>query len=389
MVKFLGKLFIKDYQNIQNPKVANNYGKVAGIFGIMVNLLLSIAKIIMGLLTSSIAILSDGINNLSDAGGSLVTAVGFKMASLPADDEHPFGHQRIQYISGLIVSFLVLFIGLILGYESIQNIMTPKELDYTLLAIIVMGFSILAKIGLYAFYKATGKLINSHTLDASAMDSLTDCESTGAVLIAIGIQKITGVNLDGVLGLIVSIIILIQGIKLIKSTTSPLLGEAPSQDFENEIMNHLKSYPGVLDIHDVVIHSYGTGDVFVTAHLEFDENKSFMEVHELCDTVEHDFLTHYHIFLTTHADPVNLSNETIALKQQVIAIVQTYNEALSVHDFRVVPLANCRKIIFDVKVPSSVKIAPQKIKEDLTTMIKSLEEHDIVIIDIDEEYEIF
>lgn len=390
MIKALGKIFIKNYQDTKDPTVANAYGRLAGIVGIIVNLALSASKILVGFFAGSVSIMGDGINNLSDAGSSIVTVVGFKLAGLPADAEHPFGHQRIEYVSGLIVSFLVLAIGLILGYESVKGIIEPKDVTYGWVALVILAGSILMKVFLYAFYRSGARLIDSTTLKASALDSLADCLSTGVVLISVVVSRLTSWQVDGWMGLVVALFIVYQGIGLIKDTISPLLGEAPSPDYVRHLSDAiLKNHPQIIGIHDLVIHTYGPGQVFMTVHLEFDARDDFVSCHDLADVIEHEFLVNEKVHLTTHLDPVDLTEATLELKARVTDVIKAYDPVLKFHDFRTVPGPTHTNLIFDVVVPPRYKKTPDQVKADLRARIRDLDPHYNCVIDIDEEYETF
>ena len=271
------KIFIKNYEDTKNPKVRAQYGKLCGIVGIISNLILCAVKIISGFLIGSIAIMADGINNLADAGSSIITLIGFKLASMPADKDHPFGHQRYEYITGLIVSLIILVIGILLMKSSIDKLIIfevetyPKNIAFVTMGILV--FAILMKLYQSYFNRKNGKKINSTALIATSQDSLNDCISTSAVLLSTIINYFyANAFIDGIMGIIVSIFIIISGIKLIKETISPLIGEAPTKEFIDEISSKVLAYDGVLGIHDLVIHTYGPEKVFVTLHVEVDSD---------------------------------------------------------------------------------------------------------------------
>lgn len=330
MQKLLVKLFIKDYQNVTDSKVRGKYGSLSGIVGIISNLLLCSVKIALGLLTASVSILADGINNLTDAGSSIITLIGFKLSSAPADDDHPYGHERIEYITGMMISFIILIIGFTLGKESVVKIIEKEVANkISYLAIGIMIFSILVKFWQSIFYKKMAKAIQSEALMASSKDSLNDCISTAAVIIGILLVKLTHwYFVDGLVGILVAIFIMISGVKMIIDTVNPLIGNMPSAEEITLISQKIMSYPGILGIHDLVIHRYGSCTTFVTVHAEVDSQVDVVVSHDVIDNIERDFKADLNINLTIHLDPVDISNpETIRLKK----IIQHLLELSLIH----------------------------------------------------------
>lgn len=392
MLKLLAKIFIQNHEDYSDNKVRVAYGKLSGVVGIISNVSLCIVKIVTGILTSSIAITADGINNLSDAGSSVITLIGFKLSSMPADKEHPYGHQRIEYITGLIVSFIILIIGLLLMKSSIDKIITPiyetLELHTQIIMVIILVIAIAVKLWQSIFYRKAGKLIASTTLIATSTDSLNDCISTSVVLISLIITLFfPKVLLDGYMGVLVSILIIISGIKLIKDTISPLIGEAPTKEFIEEITNKILGYPGVLGIHDLVIHSYGPAKTFVTVHVEVDSQVDIIVSHDIIDNIEHDFMNEKAICLVIHMDPIDIANEkTIALKEKVTQIVASIDENLHFHDFRVVHGETHSNILFDIVVPVKYHMSDAELIEYLEKEIKKINNNYNLIVTIDRDF---
>ena len=286
MVNFLAKLFIKDYKNVENEKVRENYGTLSGVFGIITNLILVVIKVIIGLLSASISIIADAINNLSDMGSSLLTIIGFKISSKPADKDHPYGHQRVEYIISLIIAMIIAFVGLELLTTSIDKIINPDVIKVEVITFIILGVAIVLK-GLQGlFYLSASKKIDSLSLKASAKDSINDCISTSAVLIGTIISKTTGYNVDGIVGILVSGFIIYSAIMLIKETMSPLIGEKPDPELIEKVTRTVLSYPKVLGIHDVITHLYGPSKVFISLHAEVDANDNVLVSHDLIDNIE-------------------------------------------------------------------------------------------------------
>ena len=390
MKNILAKIFIKDYKNYQKQEVRNAYGKLCGAVGIVSNILLCAVKIITGVLISSVAILADGINNLSDAGSSIITLLGFKLSSIPADSEHPFGHQRIEYISGLVVSFIILIIGVLLMKTSIEKIITGSEAipkKQVLITMIILFFAILVKLWQSLFYRKNGKLIGSTTLIATSQDSLNDCISTSVVLISMIITYIfPNVVLDGYMGAIVSVFIIISGIGLIKETISPLIGEAPSKEFIDDIADRILKYDGIIGIHDLVIHTYGPAKTFVTVHAEVDANVDITISHDIIDNIEHDFMDKLNINLVIHMDPVDLRcEETRQLKAMTNDILGDISVDLRFHDFRIVKGPTHTNVIFDVVVPIGFRMKNDELKSLIDSKFKDIDKKYNTVITVDQE----
>ena len=388
MLKLLAKIFIKDYKNIKDNNVRSAYGVLCAIVGIISNLLICAFKIIVGIISGAISIMADGINNLTDGGSSLVTLVGFKLANKPADKDHPFGHERIEYINGLIVSLVVLVIGVLLAKTSIEKIINPVEinLDYFLLAVIVLAVSILVKLWQNIFYTNCAKLIDSPALKATAKDSFADILSTSVVLISLIIFKCFEWNVDGYIGLIVALLIIYNAIKLVLETSSPLIGEAPSKEFVSSVEKKILSYDGILGIHDLVIHTYGKAKTFISVHAEVDADESILISHDIVDNIEHDFLAD-NINLVIHMDPVKTNDpETNKLKALVATILNEIDNKLSFHDFRIVQGPTHTNILFDVVVDTSFKKKDEELISEIERRVKELDNTYNLIITIDHNY---
>ena len=389
MQKLLVKLFIKNYENIQDPVIRGKYGSLSGIVGIISNLILCSIKIFLGFITASVSIMADGINNLTDAGSSIITLIGFKLSSAPADDDHPFGHERIEYVTGLIISFLIIMIGFTLGKESISKIINPStEYEISIITIVIMLISISIKLWQSIFYRKMAKTINSEALIASSKDSLNDCISTFAVIVGLVIIKLTSFYLiDGIIGIGVSLFIIISGIKMVIETIHPLIGTMPTQEELDIISQKILSYEGIIGIHDLVVHHYGNCTKFVTAHAEVPSHIDIVKSHDIIDNIERDFRNELDIDLTIHMDPVDLLNpKTQELKLSVYKIVKDIDESLSIHDFRVVYGDSHTNILFDVAMPIKFKYSPKELREIITYEIQKMDSNYFVIIQIDQLY---
>lgn len=393
MKKLLVKLFIKNYQDTSNPTIRAKYGSLAGVVGICVNIILFLVKVLAGILSGSISIITDGINNLTDASSSIITLVGFKMSTKPADEDHPFGHQRIEYLTGVIISFIILFIGIFLGIESVKKLIDPSMPTPNIFVYIILGVSILGKLWLAIFNRKMGKDIDSSTLKATSQDSLNDSISTTVVLIVNIICHIFAsvpflVYLDGLTGIALSIMILVSGIKTLKETMDPLIGSNPTKEDVEKISKIVESYEGVLGIHDLVIHNYGPNKTFASIHVEVDAKVDVMISHDLMDVIEREVREKHGIDLTIHMDPINIDDEeTINIKEKVMEIVKRIDESLTIHDFRMVKGITHTNILFDIAIPIKFKMTKQELRKYLSQEIKELDEKYMLVLQIDQMYD--
>ena len=371
-MKFIRKLFVKDYQDTQNPKVRTRYGLSAGIFGIVTNAILFAFKLAIGLIGNSITIVADAINNLSDAGSSVVTLVGFKLSAAPPDKDHPFGHARYVYITSLLVSVTVLFIGILLLKSSIEKCITPEEVSVSVYTYVVLGVAIAMKLVQMLIYLDFSKAINSGALKASAADSRNDVLATVAVLISTIVIDVAGdkispkVSVDGIMGIAVSAFIIVSSILLIKEAMSPILGEKPPKELVDKITAKILSYDGVIGVHDLVVHSYGENHCFVVAHVEVPADVDITKSHDVIDNIEHDFWNEMHVRITIHMDPVDTKNKQLAvLKLRAQNAIANLDENLSLHDFRLVSGQTHTNMLFDVVIPYGSKITLDDVKDAL------------------------
>ena len=387
MGNFLFKRFIKDYENIKDPKVRDSYGKLAGIVGIISNAILCTMKILIGLVSGSIAIVADGINNLADASSSVVTLVGFKLAAMPEDEEHPYGHARIEYLAGMAVSVMILLVGFELGKSSVDKILNPSPLEFSWTVVLVLLVAIAIKIWQAIFNISAGRKINSLALIATGTDSRNDVISTCVVLFGVLIGHFFNVQVDGYFGLLVAAFILWSGVGLIKETISPLLGEAPDPELVNQIEELAKSYDGILDIHDLVVHNYGPGKIFASIHLEVDAAVNVLISHELVDTVEHEIAEKLGIHITAHMDPIDL---TTPYREEVLKIIKDtiaqMEGVLSLHDLRMVPGPNYTNVIFDIVINSQCKLSREEIKASIDAALHAVHPNFFTVIDFDMAY---
>lgn len=387
MIRFLVKTFIPNAEAVQLPDVRMAYGKLGSVVGIISNILLALSKVLIGLLSQSVSITADGINNLSDAGSSIITFMGFKLSSKPADEDHPFGHARIEYISALIVSFLILFLGIELIKSSIDKILHPQPVTFSIILIIVLGLSIIIKLWLSRFNKTLGDKIDSTAMRATATDSMNDVVATSVVLISLLISKWTGFNIDGYMGLAVALFIIYSGINIIRETVSPLLGEAPSAELVELVESKLKSYTGVLGMHDLVIHNYGPNRCFATVHIEVPCEENILESHDMIDNIERDFINALNIHLVIHLDPIITDDETtLEVKRFLTQEITSIDPRLSMHDFRMVSGNTHTNLIFDIVVPTNFSVSNKDLLDQIEAKVKEKNPSYYAVVTLDTNY---
>ena len=361
----LAKLFIKDYQNTGNPAVRAAYGKLAGLAGIVCNVLLCTGKSFAGMLSGSVSITADALNNLSDAASGIISLIGFKLAEKRADAEHPYGHARYEYLAGFLVSVIIMLIGGELLKSSIEKIINPTEVEFGIIPCVVLAASIIVKLLMMLFYGKIARLISSDTLRASAADSRNDVISTSAVLAAAIISQCTPLQLDGVMGALVAVFILFSGFGLVRDTMSPLLGKAPEQKLVDDIHSKIMAHEGVLGTHDLMIHDYGPGCTFSSVHVEVSADKTIVEGHEIADSIEREF-DEAGLHLTVHIDPVEpYDSETGEAHRRLDEIVTGIDPNMSVHDVRLVQCGDYVRCLFDCVIPVGSGLSESKVKEEI------------------------
>jgi cation diffusion facilitator family transporter len=400
MTKLIMRIFVRDYKNTENPAVRRRYGVVAGGVGIACNILLATLKLIVGVVSSSVAIIGDAVNNFSDAASSLLTLIGFHMAGKPADREHPFGHARMEYLVGLIVSVIVAMLGfemLTSAFSSIKEVYaaisageTPNS-SYSTAATVVMVASVTVKLWMSYFNRRVGKLISSDSLAATAADSLGDAIATGAIVLGMLLSPFTGPYTDGVLGIAISVYIIYLGIKLIIETSSPILGEPPDREDVENWKNMLLSYDGVLGIHDMSVHTYGKGRTFMTVHIEVDASKAIIDSHDMIDCIEMDFAREFGVELTVHLDPVCLDDEElnsmrVFLSRLLVGFGEQYGISLSYHDLRLVRGVSHSNLIFDLLLPCEWRGDEEELTDAIKIAIKEKNPHYNCVICVDRDY---
>ena len=386
MIDLLVKTFVKDCGNVQDPQVRQRYGTLSGAVGIFLNLLLSAGKMIAGVLTGSIAITADAFNNLTDAGSSVVTLVGFRMAGKQADDDHPFGHGRIEYLSGLAVSVVIL-LGLELAKSSVEKIIHPEPVDFSWLSAGILAAAICVKLWMSYFNRSLSRRIGSAAMAATATDSLSDAVATSAVLLSSLIGKFTGVNIDAWAGILVAAFILRAGWGAAQDTLNPLLGQSPDPELVRDIEKTVLAHPQVLGSHDLIIHDYGPGRSMMSLHAEVPAGSDIMEVHDEIDAIERELKAKYHIEASIHMDPIVTGDATISkARQMVLDLVRQVDPAMTIHDFRMTSGPRHRNLIFDVVVPYSVKRTDEEVRREIEKKIRSADPNSFAVIQIDRAY---
>ena len=371
MTNFLLRHFIKNSENVQDPKVRAAYGNLSGIVGILCNLLLFLGKLIAGTLSGSVSITADAVNNLSDASSSVVTLVGFKLAEKPADEDHPYGHARFEYIAGLMVAAMILIIGFELAKSSFEKILHPSPVAFSPLVAGVLIVSILVKLWMCFFNRALGRRIQSPTLEATAADSRNDVITTSAVLVAAIVGAVTDLTIDGYAGFLVALFILWSGIGIAKDTINPLLGERESPELRRTIIDEVKSRDKVLGFHDLMVHDYGPGRRFASIHVEMDQKENPLECHDIIDDIERDCLQKHNVHLVIHYDPIVTDDpEVAAVRTRVLQIMHGLDPRLSLHDFRMVSGQHHVNVIFDMVLPPEDAQTAEQLRRQIEAQLQ-------------------
>ncbi len=387
MITFLAKIWIKNYERTDLPEVRQSYGVLCGGVGIGFNILLFLGKFLPGLISNSIAVTADAFNNLSDAGSSLITLVGFKMAGQKPDPGHPFGHGRIEYLTGLFVSLLIILMGFELVTSSFDKILHPEDTVCTPVVAGILIASILVKLYMFFYNRGTGKKIDSAAMLATATDSFSDMLSTAVVLAATLIGHFTGLHIDGFCGLLVGLFILIAGLRSAGETISPLLGQPPQKEFVEKIEHIVLSHEEILGLHDLIVHDYGPGRTMISLHAEVPAAGDLLHLHDAIDNIERELKRELHCDAVIHMDPVmNDDEETQTLKETVTGLLHRLDDSLNLHDFRIVKGPTHTNIIFDILVPFSEALPDEEILSRMEEAIHKLDPGYYAVINIDKDY---
>lgn len=371
MTNFLLRRFIPDYQNTADPAVREKYGNLAGIVGIICNVLLFVGKLLAGTLCGSVSVTADAVNNLSDASSSLVTLLGFRLAARPADEKHPYGHARMEYLSGLAVAVMILVIGVELVKSSVQKILHPEAVEFSVLTAAVLTGSILLKLWMALFDRKLGRKISSAALIAAAADSRSDVIATGAVLLACVIGRLTGLMIDGWAGLLVALFILWSGVGVVKDTVDPLLGAKPDEALVRAIACLMTSHVNILGFHDLMVHDYGPGRRFASVHAEIDHRIDPLVAHEILDEIERQAKRELHVDLVIHYDPIVTDDpEVAAVRTRVLQIMHGLDPRLSLHDFRMVSGSHHVNVIFDMVIPPEDTDTAEQLRRQIEAQLQ-------------------
>lgn len=387
MFGLLSKIFIKNRDDLENPAVRRAYGILSGALGIVLNILLFVGKLTAGLISGSVAIVADALNNLSDAGSSVITLIGFRIAGQKPDKGHPFGHGRIEYISGLIVSMLIILMGFELGKSSVEKIISPSGTEFSPVAAIILAVSVLVKLYMCYYNGRVGKKISSPAMKATATDSLSDCISTTVVLICMFITKFTGFDLDGICGAAVALFIFISGLRAAKDTIDPLLGVPPTEEFVDEIGETVMSHKGILGFHDLIVHDYGPGRRMISLHAEVPADEDLLKTHDTIDNIEKELSAKLGCDAVIHMDPIETDDKiTMEAREKIAELVKIIDERVTIHDFRMVTGPTHTNVIFDIVVPYDVKRTEEEIRRDVERMVKTLDENYYAVVCVDKSF---
>ncbi len=388
MTKLLLKLFVKNYKNTEDKNVRERYGVLGGTVGIVCNLLLAVVKIILGIVSGSVSVVADAMNNFSDTASSVITLIGFKAAGKPADEDHPFGHGRIEYMAAFIVSALILLVGFELFKSSVEKIISPTAVNVDYITLIILLLSSLTKLWMFFFNKKLSKAADSGVLAATAQDSLNDALVTFAILVSVGVMVVFNINIDAYVGLLMSLFILYTGIKSAKETIDPLLGTPPEKELIDELHKTILSFEGFIGIHDLIVHNYGPGRIFASVHIEVPVDIDIVHCHEQVDLCEKVVNEKLGVELVVHMDPIVTNDETVnKTKEQLKTVLGEIDNRLSFHDFRMTPKGENRtNLIFDIVVPVSTKLSEEEISEKVTEGMRKIDPTFFFVITFDKDY---
>jgi len=386
-MEFVFKIFIKDKDNLKSPKVRSAYGTLGSITGIVINFILFIIKLIAGLVSGSVSITADAVNNLSDAGSSVITLIGFHLSKKPASKSHPFGHGRIEYLSAVLVSLVIILMGFELFKSAVEKIITPTEVNTDIVSVVILVAAILAKTFMFFFYKKIAVRINSDSLMAASKDSLSDCVSTTAVLIGIGISILFNVNIDAFLGVAVSAFILYTGITTIKDSLSPLLGEPPTKEMVEEIEKIVMDHDEICGIHDLIIHNYGPDKFIITLHAEVPASGDILLMHDKIDHIERELGEKLGCMATIHMDPIENDNEQVKnMREFAESVIKEIDPVLTLHDFRVVMGNTHTNLIFDLIIPHNYKMSIDETQRLVSYEIHRRNTHYFAVVQVEQSY---
>lgn len=387
MTQFLLRRFVRDYENTKDPEVRERYGTLSGSVGILLNLCLSLGKFLAGLATGAVSVTADAFNNLSDAATSVVTLVGFRLAGQKADEDHPYGHGRMEYLAGLAVSAAILLVGVELAKGALGKILHPEEIRFSWLSVAILCASIGVKLWMYLFNKDLSHRISSAAMAATAADSLSDCIATSAVLLGLLVSRFAYVSIDGWVGILVAAFVLRAGWEAAKDTIDPLLGKAPDPALVEGIRETVLAHPEIAGVHDLMVHDYGPGHIMASLHAEVSIDADMGYTHDVIDNVERELGSKYHIIATIHMDPIVTDDEHVtALREELLSLAQSIDPAMTIHDFRMTEGPSHTNLIFDVVAPHSCTLSDEEIRRELARLARERDPKYITVVQVDHDY---
>lgn len=387
MIEFLLRKFVKDYQNVKDPAVRERYGTLSGAVGIFLNLMISLGKFTAGVITSSVAVTADAFNNLSDAASSLVTLVGFRLAGQKADDDHPFGHGRIEYLAGLAVSVAILLVGLELAKSAVGKILHPEAVSFSLLSAGILAVSILVKLWMYVFNRTLSRRIESAAMAATAADSLSDCVATSAVLLGLLVGHFADLSIDGWVGVVVAAFVFKTGWEAAKDTISPLLGQPPDPALVSGIRETVLEHPEVRGVHDLIVHDYGPGHIMASLHAEVSIDADMAATHDVIDNIERELGSKYHIMATIHMDPIATDDSLVnARRDEMLELARQIDPEITLHDFRMTDGPTHTNLIFDLVVPRKCPMSDGEVRQEMARLARARNSRYLTVIQIDHPY---
>ncbi len=387
MTELLLRRFVRGYEDVHDPEVREHYGALSGTVGIILNLCLTAGKLVAGLLTGAVSVTADAFNNLSDAATSLVTLLGFRLAGRAADEDHPFGHGRYEYLAGMAVSVAVLLVGLELARGAIDKILHPEQVVFSLLSAGILGASILVKLWMFRFNRALGKRSGSASLAAVAADSISDCVATGAVLAGLLVSHFFHVSIDGWVGVLVAAFVLRAGWESLRDTLDPLLGKVPDPELVKGIQETVLAHPEISGVHDLVVHDYGPGHIMATLHAEVSIDADMGYTHDVIDNVERELNQRFRIIATIHMDPIVTNDERVnALRHEMLLLAKGIDKRITLHDFRMTEGPTHINLIFDLVVPRDCALSDEEVRKEMGRLAKESDSRYITVIQIDHPY---
>ena len=387
MIEFLLRKFVKDYQNVKDPAVRERYGTLSGAVGIFLNLMISLGKFTAGVITSSVPVTADAFNNLSDAASSLVTLVGFRLAGQKADDDHPFGHGRIEYLAGLAVSVAILLVGLELAKSAVGKILHPEAVSFSLLSAGILAVSILVKLWMYVFNRTLSRRIESAAMAATAADSLSDCVATSAVLLGLLAGHFADLSIDGWVGVVVAAFVFKTGWEAAKDTISPLLGQPPDPALVSGIRETVLEHPEVRGVHDLIVHDYGPGHIMASLHAEVSIDADMAATHDVIDNIERELGSKYHIMATIHMDPIATDDSLVnARRDEMLELARQIDPEITLHDFRMTEGPTHTNLIFDLVVPRKCPMSDGEVRQEMARLARVRNSRYLTVIQIDHPY---